>query len=153
MKIIVVGGGDCFEELNKKCLEINQKVGKKLLIMTGPRIDINKFVSAGEIFIGVSRAALEAMSAEKPVIIAGNEGYLGVFGKDKLDKGIETNFCCRGLQMSDSENLEKDIVNLINDENKKNLGIYNREVVLKYYSVKKMTDDCELAYQEVLKKK
>lgn len=152
LEIVIVGGGDCFDELSQKCNQINEKIGKNLLIMTGARTDINKFISSGDIFIGVSRAALEAMSAEKPVIVAGNEGYLGIFEKSKLDKGIETNFCCRGLKMSNQEKLEKDILQLMSCENKEEYGQYNREVVQKYYSVKKMTDDCEKAYEEVLKR-
>lgn len=76
LEIIIVGGGDAFEEINQKANEINQKLGKKLIIMTGARTDINKFAASGKIFIGVSRAALEAMACEQPVIIAGNEGYL-----------------------------------------------------------------------------
>ena len=44
--------------------------------MTNARTDINKFAVSGKIFIGVSRAALEAMACERPVIVAGNEGYL-----------------------------------------------------------------------------
>lgn len=152
LEIVIVGGGDVFDELKQKCEAINKEVGKNFLIMTGARTDINKFAASGEIFIGVSRSALEAMACEIPTIVAGNEGYLGVFNESKLDKGIETNFCCRSLPMSTEEVLEKDVLSLIDDENKKEYGVYGREVVQKYYSIKKMTDDCETAYRRVLKK-
>lgn len=152
LEIVIVGGGDVFDELKQKCEEINKEIGRKFLTMTGARTDINKFAASGEIFIGVSRSALEAMACEIPTIVAGNEGYLGIFNESKLDKGIETNFCCRSLPMSTEEMLEKDILLLIDDENKKEYGVYGREVVQKYYSIKKMTDDCETAYRRVLKK-
>ena len=150
LEIVIVGGGDSFEEIKLKVNEINKKIGKKLIILTGARTDINKFAASGKIFIGVSRAALEAMACEQPVIVAGNEGYLGIFDETKLSKGIETNFCCRGLEMSTEEALEKDIIKLIEKENKEELGKYNRETVKKYYSVEKMTDDCEKAYMKTL---
>lgn len=76
LEIVIVGGGDVFNEINTKADEINKKLGKKLIIMTNARTDINKFAVSGKIFIGVSRAALEAMACERPVIVAGNEGYL-----------------------------------------------------------------------------
>ena len=40
------------------------------------RTDINKIVASGKVFVGVSRAALEAMAAEKPVILAEMKGIL-----------------------------------------------------------------------------
>jgi len=150
LEIVIVGGGDSFDEISAKVKEINEKVGKELIILTGPRTDINKFATSGKIFIGVSRAALEAMACEQPVIVAGNEGYLGIFDESKLEKGIETNFCCRGLEMSTEDVLEKDIITLMKDEQKEKIGKYNREIVKKYYSVEKMTDDCEKAYKKTL---
>ena len=151
LEIVIVGGGDVFEEISQKVNAINEKLGKKLIKLTGARTDINKFAASGTIFIGVSRAALEAMACEQPVIVAGNEGYLGIFDESKLDKGIETNFCCRGLEMSSEELLERDILDLMAKENKEEYGKYNRETVKKYYSVEKMTDDCEKAYKATLK--
>ncbi len=151
LEIVIVGGGDVFDELNQKCNEINNELGKKLLIMTGARTDINKFAALGEIFIGVSRSALEAMACEMPVIVAGNEGYIGIFDESKLDVGIETNFCCRGLEMPNEEILQKDILTLMNEENKIEYGKYGRETVQEYYSIKKMADDCEKAYNKTLR--
>lgn len=152
LEIVIVGGGDVFEELKKECEKINSELGKRLLIMTGARTDINKFAASGEIFIGVSRSAFEAMACEVPTIVAGNEGYLGIFDETKLNKGIETNFCCRGLEMPTEEVLKRDIIELMNNNNKENYGKYNREIIQKYYSIKRMVDDCEEAYRAVLKK-
>lgn len=154
LEIVIVGGGNVFEELKEKAEAINKEINKKLIIMTGSRTDINKFATSGEIFIGVSRAALEAMACEKPTIVAGNEGYIGIFNEEKLEKGIETNFCCRNLEMSTEELLTKDIISLMSNpkEEKEKMGQYNREVVKKYYSVSKMTDDCMKAYEKTLKK-
>lgn len=151
LEIVIVGGGDVFDELNEKCSKINNELGKKLLIMTGPRTDINKFAASGEIFIGVSRSALEAMACEKPTIVAGNEGYIGIFDDTKLKVGIETNFCCRSLEMPTCENLKQDILTLMEDKEKEKKGQYGRSTVKEYYSIEKMTNDCEKAYAKTLK--
>lgn len=151
LEIVIVGGGDVFDELSQKCDEINKKIGKRLLIMTGARTDINKFAASGEMFIGVSRSALEAMACEMPVIVAGNEGYIGIFDESKLNVGIETNFCCRGLEMPSEEILKKDVLILMNEKDKEKYGDYGRKIVQEYYSIKKMADDCEKAYNKTLK--
>ena len=152
LEIVIVGGGDVFDEIQAQANRVNEKLKRQLIVMTGARTDINLFAALGDIFIGVSRSALEAMACERPVIVAGNEGYLGIFEEGKLKQGIETNFCCRGLAMSTEEQLEKDIITLWKAENKEIQGAYNRTVVKKYYSVTKMADDCERAYQAVLKR-
>ena len=54
--------------------------------------------------------------------------------------------------MSSEELLEKDIIELLQKINKEEYGKYNREVVKKYYSIEKMTNDCEKAYEKTLKK-
>ncbi len=153
LEIVIVGGGDSFDTIKVQVDSINEELGKKLIVLTGARTDINKFANLGKIFIGVSRSALEAMASEKPVIVAGNEGYLGIFDESKLENGIETNFCCRGLQMSTEEVLKNDIIELMSKsaQTLEAQGTYNREVVLKYYSVEKMTNDCEKVYENVLK--
>jgi len=112
--------------------------------MTGPRTDINEIVAAGDVFVGVSRAALEAMAAAKPVIVAGNEGYQGLFGPDKLEEARLGNFCCRGLELSTPERLLEDVAAVLElpGERRDGLGAYGRQVIFDYYSVRRMAQDC-----------
>jgi len=94
------------------------------------------------------------MAAEKPVIVAGNEGYIGLFGRDKLELAQENNFCCRGCEMSSEELLFRDVVyafNELNDEERQRMGAYGREVIFEYYSVTKMAGDCVDAYHAAVK--
>ncbi|MBR2593134.1 MAG: polysaccharide pyruvyl transferase CsaB [Firmicutes bacterium] len=154
IKLIIVGGGDVFDDLLKKSQEVNKKLGRDVIVMTGGRTDINELVSVADIFVGVSRAALEAMAAAKPVIIAGNEGYIGIFGKDSLDVAMKTNFCCRGCEESSERLLLRDVVYLlkgISDEDRKHLGDYGRQVIFDNYSVSKMADICIEAYDAVIR--
>lgn len=149
LRMLIVGGGDVFEELLEKSKESNAQIGRECITMTGGRTDINELVSVGDVFVGVSRAALEAMAAEKPVIVAGNEGYIGLFGADKLKLAQENNFCCRGCEESSEALLYRDILHAfcdLTDEERQAMGVYGREVIFQYYSVTKMAGDCVQAY-------
>lgn len=149
LKIIIVGGGDVFEELKNKAEEVNHTAGRNCIVMTGARTDINELIAVCDLFVGVSRAALEAMSAAKPVIVAGNEGYIGFFHRNKLDIARENNFCCRGCEVSKEELLYKDIcygLTELTQAQRKEAGDYGREVIFQYYSVSKMAEDCVKAY-------
>jgi len=152
LKIIIVGGGNQFNEMQQKAQSINSKLGKKVIYLTGARADINELVAVGDIFIGVSRAVLEAMAAAKPVIISGNEGYIGVFDMDKLQNAIENNFTCRGNELSSKEKILKDVLYLfsLSEEERKELGAKGRQVIFDYYSVTKMANDCIKAYDAAL---
>ncbi len=154
LRMLIVGGGDVYDELLEKTKEANAAIGRECITMTGGRTDINELVAVGDVFVGVSRAALEAMAAEKPVIVAGNEGYIGLFAEDKLELAQENNFCCRGCELSSEALLYKDVVHAFNDltdEERQKMGAYGRKVIFEYYSVTKMAGDCVKAYDAAWK--
>lgn len=154
IKMLIVGGGDVFDELNKKAQEQNKKIGRKCITMTGARTDINELIAVGTMFVGVSRAALEAMASGKTVIVAGNEGYIGIFGEDKLELARENNFCCRGCEYSTEEKLYQDVLYVFNEmteQQRQEVGLYSRSVIFEYYSVTKMARNCIEAYDAAWK--
>lgn len=151
LRILIVGGGNVFDKLKAKAEEANAVIGRECITMTGARTDINELIAVGRVFVGVSRAALEAMAAAKPVIIAGNEGYIGLFKKEKLELAEENNFCCRGCPQSTLLLLEHDIIyamNAIGNVQRGELGEYGRKVIFQNYSVNKMASDCIMAYDD-----
>ena len=155
IQLLIAGGGNVFDELKGKADRVNEKLGRPCVTMAGPRTDINEIVAAGDIFVGVSRAALEAMSAGKPVIVAGNEGYQGLFGPDKLAEAQAGNFCCRGLPMSQPQRLLEDVVSTfaLSPQERERAGAYGRQVIFDYYSVRRMAQDCLAVYEQVRRRK
>lgn len=152
LKVLIVGDGNEYNSILKKAKLINKKLKKDIIIMTGMRTDINEIIAVSDLFIGVSRSALEAMAVSKPVIVAGNEGYIGVFNQNKLKSAIENNFTCRGNEPSSKDKLLKDILYILNLENneREKLGMLGRQVILNNYSVTKMAKDCVKAYDAAL---
>ncbi len=153
LKLVVVGGGNDFENVKALSEKTNKAFGREAVIMTGARTDINYLIAPAKLFVGVSRSALEAMAEEKPVIIAGNEGYIGLFDEEKKEIGIKTNFCCRGCEQSTEEKLAQDVGSFFGmwDEDTQKLSKLGRKLILSEYSVEKMADDTELAYKACLK--
>ncbi len=153
LEIIIVGGGNDYDAIKSEADAVNARIGKRVIVTTGSRTDINRFTALADVFVGVSRAALEAMASGKPSIIAGNEGYIGIFDEDKLQVSIDTNFCCRGCEMTSAERMERDILKIINSdkEEQERLGKYSRDTVKKYYSVDTMADDAIKMYISSIK--
>ena len=154
-QLIITGGGTQEERLRKFASETNSALGRRAVIMTGPRTDVNEIVALCDVFVGVSRTALEAMACEKPVILAGEAGYMGIFSREKLDEARADNFCCRSRGHSDSDDLASDIVFCLQNcgsEQMKELCRFEREVIQREYSVGKMTDDCIEVYDKAVQK-
>ena len=148
LHLIVVGGGNDWNSVHAEAEAANKALGEERIHLTGASTDIASLISPSELFVGVSRAALEAMAAGKPTVIAGNEGYIGFFGEDKIPVCLQTNFCCRGCKMSSSELLTDDITAYFekSPDEKAALSAYCRAFVQKNYSVSRMTDDTEALY-------
>lgn len=153
IEAVIVGGGNDFDAVSSEAEAANEKIGRRAIILTGSRTDINRFAASGDLFIGVSRAALEAMACEKPCIIAGNEGYIGVFDEDKLDLAIDTNFCCRGCEQTTSELLLRDVRHILSADpaEKSRLGKYSRQIIRERYSADTMAHDAMKLYASVIK--
>ena len=150
-ELLLVGDGNDFARLKAEAERANAAVGKPIVRLAGARVDINALIAAGDIFVGVSRAALEAMAAAKPVILAGNQGYLGIFTKDKFDIAYESNFCCRGCEDTSPELLYRDVTALLamTAEQRRALGRDGRDIIMEHYSVSRMARDYLDMYESV----
>ena len=154
LEVVIVGGGNDFDAVKAESDTVNAKLGSRVIVLTGSRTDINKFAASADLFVGVSRAALEGMACEKPSIIAGNEGYIGIFDEDKLGVSIDTNFCCRGCEETTAEKLLRDVTAVLDsgEAERARLGAYARETVFRHYSMDTMSDDAIKLYVSVIKR-
>ena len=145
--IVIVGGGTRYNEFLEFANKINKATKDKFIQLVGPKTDIYKFCNIADLFIGISRAALEAMACKVPTILLGNSGYIGLYSKATEDKCIETNFTCRGCLFPEP----KVITELVRDmlTNPKDYEQYvseGYEIVKRRYSVDRMTNDALAAY-------
>jgi polysaccharide pyruvyl transferase CsaB len=157
--IIIVGDGDDFCNLKAQADDINRALNKKIVYLIGRRTDVEKFLAFADVFVGVSRAALEAMAAMCPVILFGNEGYGGIFTQDKFFEAREDNFCCRSSKTQINKNkledkLKEDIKKIfLYDKQRMDLITDNAHgIIKKYYSVETMCNDALEVYKLLLHK-
>lgn len=151
-KLIIVGGGDVLDEVRSASAAANEKIGDERIIVTGPRTDIAKILKRAKVFVGVSRAAMEAMATRVPVVLTGAQGHLGIYTPELEQTAVATNFCCRDRDVADSGILLNNVTEVLSysDEKLAEMGDYNRDVVMRLYSVGRMADDAEGLYSRIL---
>ena len=112
IEILIVGGGDMFPTLRRLAREVNSALGYPCVRLLGAVEDVAPLLRSCHIFVGVSRAALEAVLCGLPTVICGNEGYLGELTQDGLALAASANFCARGLPRVSPDALRASLISL-----------------------------------------
>lgn len=151
LELMVIGDGNCFDKIAARAKEINIRLSRTAVALTGAITDVPRYIAAADIGIGVGRAILECMSMGKPVIVAGEEGYIGILDHSTLDVAVETNFTCRHRMDIHDDQFKNDIVSLFNmsNEQRLTLGAYGRSIIKEKYSLESMVKDNLTLYDMV----
>lgn len=152
VRLIVVGEGDKFDAIKALAEETNKRMEDSKVTLTGARIDTPQLMKMAHVAVGVGRVALEAMAMEKPVIIAGEAGFMGILTPDNFQEAMKHNFSGRGSsQKTDALVLKDAIKKLISNPDKgRELGIFGRQAVSRYFSIEKMTEEILQVYHQVI---
>jgi len=151
IEIIIVGDGDDYEAVKTNADKVNAKVGRKVIHVTGRRTDVNRFLVLADVFVNCARASMEALSAARPVIMAGGAGYIGILTNENIETAINTNFTARGHEAVSRAKLEADIRTMLGlPENERSaLGNMGRELVKARFSLERMATDSMNLYEEM----
>ncbi len=115
LSIAIVGGGRKMPEIAERAEKINHTLGFSCISVCGTVQDMAPVLRRQDIFVGVSRAALEAAACACGVILCGNEGYGGILSGESFFEASLSNFCARGEQKPDAECLLRDLLKFATD--------------------------------------
>ncbi len=148
-EILICGGGEEYRRLS----ELKDKLGLSCVKLLGHVDKPADILRSARLFVGVSRAALEAMACGTPVILGGDEGFLGMAdSKEALENASLTNFCCRGAPRLTDEALYSEILRAFSMPHSETerlsqlLSAYVRE----HNSLELMARQTEAVYAEAL---
>ncbi len=155
LELVIGGSGDCLEEGRRRAAAINRSVGRALVYFVGEVEDPAPLLRSAHAVLGVSRVALEAMACATPVILGGNEGFLGIAEGTILKKAEATNFCGREETPMEEETLFSSIVTLLEKPlaERERIGKEGRDYVLQYHSLSDTASRTEAVYERVIQEK
>ena len=145
--LIIVGGGELEDALRRRAEAINHRLRRPFVNMTGAVEDVLPYYRRADVFVGVSRAALEAMACGLPVVLLGDEGSLPCRNDADLALAEESNFCCRGGAPATEEGLRAALFPLLSDAaGRREFGEVCRRYVCKHHTRESMAEDALIAY-------
>lgn len=115
IRITLAGGGSECERLCETADTVNRALGVELIRVIGLCEDMPSLLREQDIFVGVSRCAMEAGACGCAVILCGNEGYGGILSSKNAKAAMLSNLCGRDAERPDEEALERDLRTLLSD--------------------------------------
>ena len=115
LEVTVVGGGSELESIRELADTVNRTLGNTAIRVIGFCEDMPTLLAEQDIFVGVSRCAMEAGACGSAVILCGNEGYAGILSAQNAKEAMLSNLCCRDQSPPTEEELEKDLRTLLSD--------------------------------------
>ncbi len=141
--ITIAGGGDDYGAVSFLAKRANALLGQQCITLSGKCSDMPSLIAKNSCVVGVSRVALESMAMEKPAILFGNEGALGLLNEKNLSRAVNTNFTCRGYGRGvGAEFLLSEIRKIftMDDKSRTRLCRFGRSVVCEKYSLDNVAD-------------
>ena len=105
IRILIGGGGSELSSLRARAEKINSALGFECISVVGDVSDTREFLRSATAFVGVSRAAMEAGLCALPVVLCGNEGFLGRLTEKNFELAASGNFCGRGCSRANADKL------------------------------------------------
>lgn len=161
-QILLVGGGERFKYVAELAERVNQRLGRRTIIMTGfvKNDDMPKIIGIADIVVGVGRVVLEAMACEKPVIVAGTSigplggSYGGIVRLSNVNEQNAHNFSGRhSSEKTTPEKITQDCLELLgNEELRLSLGTFGRKYVEQEHDIRKDIRRLEEIYANLVSK-
>ena len=112
--------------------------------MNGALLDPLEAYRDSDLIIGTARVALEAMSCEKPVIAAGNSGYVGLITPDNFMQAWKVYFGDHDfLAYSTASHVYRDIESVLTNTDISDQTKAVRKLTIDNFSVARVTEQIE----------
>ncbi|NMA54958.1 MAG: glycosyltransferase family 4 protein [Firmicutes bacterium] len=152
LTVFIVGEGDKLPEVKRWAEKVNEDFRRLAILVTGSRTDTAAIIATARVVIGVGRVILEGMASAKPVVIAGEAGFMGLLTPELLPAARRHNFSGRGSnQMTTARAILSAVDKALADPKlAAELGDFGREKAVGEFSLDQMAQRVEQVYYKAL---
>ncbi len=151
VRLAIVGSGPDSPFIRALATMVNKRYSQDLILLTGALLDPINAYQESDLIIGTARVALEAMSCGKPVLAAGNSGYVGLITPDNFGKGWKLYFGDHDfVSFPNPTILEKELEQILINPSLLNETDQVRQLVTEYFYIENTVNQIEEVYAQVL---
>jgi glycosyltransferase involved in cell wall biosynthesis len=135
LRLLIVGDGQCREELQGAADAMNAQLGREAVTLTGLMVDPRDAYVAADIVLGMGTSAQKGMAFAKPVVIQGERGYWETVTAESMPQYLHHNFYGLGDGTDGAPRLAAIIGELARDRGRwPELGEFGRKTAVGIFS-------------------
>jgi len=153
--ITLAGGGNVYEEIRQRAERANLTIGHCCVEAVGNLHDPLPYLQGCSLVVGVSRCALEGMACAKPILLSGDEGFLGLLTPALLTLAAKSNFCARDCPPPTRERMWNALCAALSltPKQSEQLGKQMRSYVLRHHNSLHLARKTISFYEKILSEK
>jgi glycosyltransferase involved in cell wall biosynthesis len=141
VRLVLVGDGDARPQLEARALEVNRRLGRPVVALTGSLTDPRPAYAAADVTVGMGSSALRAAAIGKPVVVQGEQGFSLPLEPATVDTFLWQGFWGTGDGPGGGDRLATQLEPLVADiDRRRRLGAYGRRLVTERFSLARATD-------------
>jgi glycosyltransferase involved in cell wall biosynthesis len=149
-RLVIVGTGDAEGEIAARAQDVNRRLGRDAIVLTGPMLDPRPAYAAADVVIGMGSSALRGMAFAKPVVVVGERRFSRVVAPETIDWFLREGFYGIGDGRDPVPSLQADLTRLLGDDAARSeLGVFGRALVEERFDLRVAAGRLDAFYQRV----
>jgi glycosyltransferase involved in cell wall biosynthesis len=149
--LVVVGGGDAEARMRLLAGEVNARLGRRAIVMTGPLVDPRPAYAAADVVIGMGGSAARGLAFGKPLVAVGESGWSDSFTRDSAARIFRSSFWSDSPVDDAAGLLADNLAPLIRDVAlRRALGAFGRGFAIANFGLEAMAERLATVYHEAL---
>jgi glycosyltransferase involved in cell wall biosynthesis len=149
--LVVVGSGDAERRLGAVADEVNDRLGRRAVVMTGMMADPRPAYAAAHVSLGMGGSAARALAFGLPLVVLGENGWSRVFTPDDSAALYRNSFWSDTSDDDPVGDLAQRLKGLVNDpERRADLGAFGRGFAVTNFGLPAMGDRLADVYDRAL---
>jgi glycosyltransferase involved in cell wall biosynthesis len=130
-QLLIVGEGKARPAMEEAAAQVNQRAGRRAVVLTGELTDPRPAYAAADVVLGMGGSALRSLAFAKPLIVQGERGYFRTLTPESVEEFRWQGWYGNGEGSEEGMSaLDRELsALLVNAERRREMGAFGRQVV------------------------